>query len=157
MLFRSLSLLSSAAGCLLLAASAFSPRGWALLVAAQLPLAVGQAAFLPVASEAVVELTPEDHRGLAMALFSQCFAISGVLAPPLAGGLMQRQGHAVLVWLLMAAACVAGLGLVALLARQQRARLLGVLSGLEPAGGHGALFRFQCPADGGSGRGRKGG
>ncbi len=137
-----LSLLCSAVGCLLLAASAFSTRGVALLVAAQLPLALGQAAFLPVASEAVVELTPEHQRGLAMALFSQCFALSAVLAPPLAGALLQRQGHAVLVWLLLAGVCLAGLSLVALLARQQRRRLLRVLSGQEPAGGHGPLYRF---------------
>jgi MFS family permease len=140
-----LSLVCSAAGCLLLAASAISPQGLALLVAAQLPLALGQAAFLPIASEAVVELTPEDQRGLAMALFSQCFAVSAVLAPPLAGELMRRQGHALLVWLLMAGACLAGLALVALLARQQRRLLLRVLSGQEAAGGHGVLYRLPAP------------
>ncbi|MFN7900668.1 MAG: hypothetical protein ACK5N0_13560, partial [Synechococcaceae cyanobacterium] len=75
-------------------------------------------------------------------LFSQCFALSAVLAPPLAGALLQRQGHAVLVWLLLAGVCLAGLSLVALLARQQRRRLLRVLSGQEPAGGHGPLYRF---------------
>jgi MFS family permease len=140
-----LSLVCSAAGCLLLAASAISPQGLALLVAAQLPLAVGQAAFLPIASEAVVELTPEDQRGVAMALFSQCFAVSAVVAPPLAGELMRRQGHALLVWLLMAGACLAGLALVALLARQQRRQLLRVLSGQEAAGGHGVLYRLPPP------------
>ena len=140
-----LSLLCSAAGCLLLAASALSPQGLALLVAAQLPLALGQAAFLPIASEAVVELTPEDQRGSAMAVFSQCFALSAVLAPPLAGELMRRQGHALVVWLLMAAGCLAGLALVAQLARQQRRLVLRVLSGQEAAGGHGVLYRLPAP------------
>lgn len=140
-----LSLVCSAAGCLLLAGSAISPQGLALLVVAQLPLALGQAAFLPIASEAVVELTPEDQRGVAMALFSQCFAVSAVLAPPLAGELMRRQGHALLVWLLMAGGCLAGLALVAQLARQQRRLVLRVLSGQEPAGGQGLLCRVTPP------------
>jgi MFS family permease len=93
----------------------------------------------------VVELTPEDQRGVAMALFSQCFAVSAVVAPPLAGELMRRQGHALLVWLLMAGACLAGLALVALLARQQRRQLLRVLGGQEAAGGHGVLYRLPPP------------
>lgn len=125
-----LSLVCSAAGCLLLAASAFSVRGWVLLLLAQLPLALGQAAFLPVASEAVIELAPPDQRGVAMALFSQCFALSAVLAPPLAGELMRRQGHAVQVWLLLAGACLAGLLLLALLADQQRRQRPAVAPGL---------------------------
>ncbi len=140
-----MSLVCSAAGCLLLAASAISPQGLALLVAAQLPLALGQAAFLPIASEAVVELTPESQRGLAMALYSQCCTLSSVFAPPLAGALMRRQGHALLVWLLMAGACLAGLVLVGQLARQQRRLLLRVLSGQEAAGGHGVLYRLPAP------------
>ncbi|MFN6132491.1 MAG: MFS transporter, partial [Synechococcaceae cyanobacterium] len=116
-----------------------------LALVAQLPLALGQAAFLPIASEAVVELTPEDQRGVAMALFSQCFAVSAVLAPPLAGELMRRQGHALLVWLLMAGGCLAGLALVAQRARQQRRPVLRVLSGQEPAGGQGLLYRVTPP------------
>ncbi|MFN9694590.1 MAG: MFS transporter [Synechococcaceae cyanobacterium] len=140
-----LSLVCSAAGCLMLAGSANSHQGLALLVVAQLPLALGQAAFLPIAREAVVELTPEDQRGVAMALFSQCFAVSAVLAPPLAGELMRRQGHALLVWLLMAGGCLAGLALVAQLARQQRRLVLRVLSGQEPAGGQGLLCRVTPP------------
>jgi hypothetical protein len=80
-----------------------------------------------------------------MALFSQCFAVSAVVAPPLAGELMRRQGHALLVWLLMAGACLAGLALVALLARQQRRLLLRVLGGQEAAEGHGVLYRLPPP------------
>jgi MFS family permease len=140
-----LSLVCFVAGTLLLALSALSDRGFALLVAAQVPLALGAAAFLPTATEAVVELTPPLHRGLAMALFSQCFAVSAVLAPPLAGELMRRQGHALLVWLLMAGGCLAGLALVAQLARQQRRPVLRVLSGQEPAGGQGLLYRVTPP------------
>ena len=62
------SLLAFAGGTLLLAASAVVPWGIWLLVAAQLPLAVGAAAFLPTSTEAVVAVTPMPHRGLALAL-----------------------------------------------------------------------------------------
>jgi MFS family permease len=107
-----LSLLSFAAGNLLLAASAFSERGLVLLLLAQLPLALGVTAFLPTATEAVVERCPLEHQGLAMALLSQCFAISGFGAPLLAGRLLDGQGHGAGLWLLMAVACLGGLLLV---------------------------------------------
>jgi MFS family permease len=107
-----LSLLSFAAGNLLLAASALSERGLALLLLAQLPLALGIACFLPTATEAVVERSPIEHQGLALALLSQCFAISGFGAPLLAGRLLDGQGHGAGLWLLMALACLGGLPLV---------------------------------------------
>ncbi|MEA5391097.1 MFS transporter [Cyanobium gracile UHCC 0139] len=107
-----LSLLSFAAGNLLLAASAYSERGLGLLLLAQLPLALGMACFLPTATEAVVERSPIEHQGLALALLSQCFAISGFGAPLLAGRLLDGQGHGAGLWLLMAVACLGGLLLV---------------------------------------------
>ena len=79
------------------------------MLAAQLPLALAEAAFLPTATETVLALTPAAHRGKAMALFSQCFAVSAVLGPLLAGQLLDLQGHAVGLWMLMAGALLAGL------------------------------------------------
>jgi len=93
-------------GCVLLAASALWEGGIALIVLAMLPIAFGEAAFLPTAAEAMVEETPLQHRGLAMALFSQCFAISATGAPLMAGFLLDRQGHALLLWILMASVCL---------------------------------------------------
>ena len=99
-------------GCLLLASSAVWSGGMALISLAMLPLAFGEAAFLPSAAEAMVEETPLQHRGLAMALFSQCFAISATGAPLLAGTLLDQQGHGVQLWLLMAATCLVMLPLL---------------------------------------------
>ncbi|MFM7170421.1 MAG: MFS transporter [Cyanobium sp.] len=107
-----LSLVAFSSGTLLLAGSALLPWGGWLLLAAQLPLALGAAAFLPTATEAVVELTGEAHRGLAMALFSQCFAVSGLTAPLLGGWLLDRQGHGVGLWLATTGALLLGLPLV---------------------------------------------
>jgi MFS family permease len=104
-----LSLVSFAVGTALLGASALSSTGVGLVVLAQIPLALGEAAFLPVASEAVVEITPAEHRGVAMALFSQCFALSALGAPLLAGMALDEQGHGLGVWWTAAALCCAGL------------------------------------------------
>ncbi len=111
------SLVGFAAGALLLA---FSSLGWhslPMLLLAQLPLAAAAAAFLPTASEAVIEVTPSAHQGMAMALFSQCFAISSLVAPLLGGRLLDSQGNGVGLWLLMAGLCLLGLLLVGQLAR----------------------------------------
>jgi MFS family permease len=115
-----LSLVCFAVGSVLLALSALLPWGLALVLAAQLPLALGEAAFLPTASEAVVELTPPEHRGMAMALFSQCFAVSAVMAPLLAGVLLESQRHGAGLWMAMATLLLAGLNPVRRLQRQLR-------------------------------------
>ena len=75
-------------------------------LAALLPMAFAQAAFLPTATEAVIEETPPEHRGLAMALFSQCFAISAIVAPLAGGALLDLQNNGLLLWLLMGGACL---------------------------------------------------
>ena len=98
-------LCSFSLGCVLLACSALWSGGIGLIALAVLPMAFGKAAFLPTAAEAMIEETPLEHRGLAMALFSQCFAISATGAPLLAGVLLDTQGHGLLLWLLMAALC----------------------------------------------------
>jgi len=151
-----LSLVSFAVGCALLALSAFSRQGLVVLLLAQLPLALGEAAFLPTATEALVELSPSHRQGLAMALFSQCFAISALIAPLVAGWLLDGQGNGVALWLGMGALCLLGLPLVGQLERFQRRNLLQVLSGSGPAGGGGRqsggerriLYRFAEPPAG---------
>ena len=100
-------LLGFITGCLLLAGSALWAGGSSLIALAMVPIAFGEAAFLPTAAEAMVEETPLQHRGLAMALFSQCFAISAIAAPLLAGALLDQQGHGLVLWLLMAGTCLA--------------------------------------------------
>ena len=69
-------------------------------------MAFAQAAFLPTATEAVIEETPPSHRGFAMALFSQCFAVSAIVAPLVGGALLDLQGNGLLLWMIMATACL---------------------------------------------------
>ena len=118
-----ISLICFALGTGLLALSALSDQGIALVVLALMLLALGQAAFLPTSTEAVVELSPEGHGGLAMALFSQCFALSAFGAPLLAGVLLDGQGHGLVLWLLMAAVC--GLCLLLIGPIRRRAHVKG--------------------------------
>jgi MFS family permease len=103
------SLTAMAFGAVLLALSALLPWGLGFVLLALVPLALGEAAFLPIATEAVLQLTPSEHRGFAMALFSQCFALSAMVAPPLAGWLLQTQGHGAVLWSVLAAALLGGL------------------------------------------------
>jgi len=149
-----LSLVCFSIGCGLLALSALSPHGLWLLLLAQLPLALGVAAFLPTATEAVVELSPLHRQGLAMALFSQCFALSAFSAPLVAGRLLDSQGHGVGLWLGMAALSLLGLPLVGQLERFQRRNLLQVLTGRGGQGGERSiLYRFAPrPAESSAGK-----
>ena len=117
-----LSLTCFAAGTVLLAFSALTRQGLWLVLLAQLPLALGAAAFLPIATEAVIELSPPEHRGLAMALFSQCFALSALAAPLLAGLALDAQRHAGGFWIGMTLLCLAGLNLVRRLKPRQAAQ-----------------------------------
>lgn len=115
-----LSLICFAIGAGLLALSALIPQGLALVGLALLPLALGEAAFLPTATEAVVELSPAQHGGLAMALFSQCFALSALASPLLAGLLLDQHGDGVLLWSLVALICGLSLTLVGPIHRRSR-------------------------------------
>ncbi|WP_259731789.1 MULTISPECIES: MFS transporter [Synechococcales] len=111
------SLVGFALGSGLLALSSLGWQSTGVLIAAQFPLAAAEAAFLPTASEAVLELAPLAHQGMAMALFSQCFAISALVAPLLGGLLLDSQGHGAGLWSLMAALALLGLLLVSQLGR----------------------------------------
>ena len=104
-----LSLAGFSVGCGLIALSSLFESGTALVLAALLPMAFAQAAFLPTATEAVIEETPPEHRGLAMALFSQCFAISAIVAPLAGGALLDLQNNGLLLWLIVGGACLAAL------------------------------------------------
>ena len=101
-----LSLAGFSLGCSLIALSSLFENGTILVLAALLPMAFAQAAFLPTATQAVVEETPPEHRGFAMALFSQCFAISAIVAPLAGGALLDLQNNGFLLWLLMGGACL---------------------------------------------------
>ena len=104
-----LSLKCFAAATSLLALSALHTKGLVLLLAAQPLLAIGIASFLPTITEAVIDAVEPEHQGLALGLYSQSWAISGIALPPLAGWALDSEGNGVGLWLVLA-----GLSLLAL-------------------------------------------
>ena len=113
-----LSLVCFCVGTGLLALSALTEAGIGVVIVALVPLALGEAAFLPIATEAVVELTPVGHGGLAMALFSQCFAVSALVAPLVTGVLLDSQRNGLALWLLTALGCATCLLLLPAISRR---------------------------------------
>ena len=101
------SLLAFAGGQGSLALS-FLPAGQlAALVLAQVLTAFGIAGFLPTASTAILELTPTALEGRAMAAYSGCWGLSSIVAPPLAGWMLEQQGHSLGLWLFFMGLCFA--------------------------------------------------
>ncbi len=96
-------------GCLLLGLSGIIRNGILVIFFAQLPLACALAAFLPTATEAVISITPNKRRGIAMAMFSQCFAISAFFSPVIAGKIIDSQGHAFTLWIVLGILCLLAL------------------------------------------------
>ena len=92
-------------GCLLLGLSSLTSKGIVLAFIAQLPLAIALAAFLPTATESIIQESSLDKRGLALAMFSQCFAISAFVAPLIAGQMIDKQGNGVMLWTIFSAMC----------------------------------------------------
>lgn len=111
-----LSLLCFAGATVLLALSALHSGGLLLLLLAQPLLAVAIASFLPTITEAVIEAVEPHHQGLALGLYSQSWAISGIALPPLAGWALDVEQNGVGLWLVLA-----GLSLMALLLLPQEA------------------------------------
>ena len=93
------SLCSLGLGCLMIGLSTLFKTGAILILLAQLPISFGLAAFLPTATEAIIRGAPSKKQGLAMAIFSQCFAISALIAPIIAGNLLDSQGNGLILWL----------------------------------------------------------
>ncbi len=102
-----LSIANFGIGCLLLAISGLWEKGILLVLLAQVPIAIGLAAFLPTATEVVIQIPPIGQRGLAIALFSQCFAVSALISPIIAGRVIDSQGNGILIWLGMGVSCIA--------------------------------------------------
>ena len=96
-----ISLLSFGFGCLLIGLSGLLEKGIIVVIFAQLPLAFGLASFFPTATESIIRQTSSENKGVALALFSQCFAISGLFTPILGGKLLDNLGNGMALWLIM--------------------------------------------------------
>ncbi len=96
-----LSLVSLSLGCLLLSISSLLSNGIIIVLISLVLIALGLTSFLPTATESIVRVSSISNRGIAMALFSQCFGVSSIIAPITSGQIIDKTGNGLLLWLIM--------------------------------------------------------
>ena len=101
-----LCLLSLLIGFSFLSISNFLINGYLLIIVAFVPLTVALCIFLPSASDAIIKSSPIKYRGSAIALYSQCFGISALIVPWMAGKLIDNYDTAFQLWLIVCLICI---------------------------------------------------
>ena len=101
-----LSILNFFIGSILLVISSFYKLGLILFLLGLIPISIGIALFLPTATEAIVQVSPTNKLGLSMAIYSQCFGVSFLCVPIIAGNVFDSYGNAIPIWLLTSICCL---------------------------------------------------
>jgi len=99
-------LISLLTGFMSLSLSNLLVNGNLLIILAFIPLTIALCIFLPSASDAIIKTSPIKYRGSAIALYSQCFGISALAIPWLAGRTMDHYNTAFQVWLVLSLTCI---------------------------------------------------
>ena len=93
-------------GFICLSLSNFFHNGYILILIAFIPLTIALCIFLPSASDAIIKSAPIKYHGSAIALYSQCFGISALTIPWLAGKLIDNLNTAFELWLIVSIICI---------------------------------------------------
>ena len=101
-----LCLISLLIGFIFLSLSNFLLDGYLLILIAFIPLTISLCIFLPSASDAIIKSSPVKYQGSAIALYSQCFGISALTVPWMAGKLIDTYGTALQLWLIVSLICI---------------------------------------------------
>ena len=101
-----LCLFSLLTGFIFLSLSNLLFNGYLLILIAFIPLTISLCIFLPSASNSIIKSTPIKYRGSAIALYSQCFGISALTIPWMAGKLIDNFDTAIQVWLIASFICI---------------------------------------------------
>ncbi len=101
-----LCLISLLIGFIFLSLSNFLLDGYLLILIAFIPLTISLCIFLPSASDAIINSAPIKYQGSAIALYSQCFGISSLTVPWMAGKLIDTYDTAIQLWLLVSIICI---------------------------------------------------
>ncbi len=101
-----LCLMSLLIGFIFLSISNFIINAYFLILIAFIPLTIGICIFLPSASDAIIKSSPIKYRGSAIALYSQCFGISALSIPLMAGKLIDTYDTALQLWLIFSIICI---------------------------------------------------
>jgi len=88
-------------GFILLSISNFLYDGYLIIIIAFIPLTISICIFLPSASDAIIKSSTIKFRGSAIALYSQCFGISSLVVPWIAGKLIDEFDTAFQLWLIV--------------------------------------------------------
>ena len=101
-----LCLISLLIGFIFLSLSNFLLDGYLLILIAFIPLTISLCIFLPSASDAIIKSAPIKYQGSAIALYSQCFGISSLTVPWMAGKLIDTYDTALQLLLIVSILCI---------------------------------------------------
>ena len=101
-----LCLISLLIGFIFLSLSNLLINGIVLIIIAFIPITIGLSIFLPSASDAIIKSSPIQYRGSAIALYSQCFGISSLTIPWMAGRLIDKYDTALQLWIIVSIVCI---------------------------------------------------
>ena len=100
------SLINFSIGSLLLFTSSYSKEfGLVLMFIAIIFCSLGISSFLPTSSDIVFKIAPNNKKGLALALLSQCFALGYFSGPFISGRILDIYSNASLIWLYISILC----------------------------------------------------
>ena len=102
----SLCLISLLIGFICLSLSNFLIEGYILILIAFIPITFSLCIFLPSASDAIIKSSPIKYQGSAIALYSQCFGVSSLTVPWMAGRLIDNYNTAFQLWLIVSLICI---------------------------------------------------
>ena len=102
----SLCLISLLVGFILMSLSNLLIYGYLLILIAFIPITISLCIFLPSASDAIIKSSPIKYRGSAIALYSQCFGISALTVPWMAGKLIDNYDTAFQLWIFICLICM---------------------------------------------------
>jgi len=101
-----LCLLSLLIGFIFLSLSNLLVNGYILILLSFVPITIALCIFLPSASDAIIKSSPIKYHGSAIALYSQCFGISSLTIPWMAGKLIDNNNTAFQLWGIVSLICL---------------------------------------------------
>ena len=67
---------------------------------------IGTSSFLPTSSDIVFRIAPNNKKGFALAILSQCFAIGYFIGPIASGKILDYFGNASIIWITISISCL---------------------------------------------------
>tara|TARA_Y100001933_G_scaffold81418_1_gene82738 strand:+ start:1871 stop:3094 length:1224 start_codon:yes stop_codon:yes gene_type:complete len=91
---------------LLFLSSYFKIFGFYLMLLAIIFCGIGTSSFLPSSSDIVFRIAPNNRKGFALAILSQCFAIGYFIGPIASGKILDYFGNASIIWITISISCL---------------------------------------------------